>query len=292
MDYMLRADTPQDGNGTKTVLLPSPANIKDILLQVSSGTVTAAQLGTIRVLANGKPTIDIDGTSLDEINKYDKLAAFGGTVMRVPLGLIGAADPALKDITGLNVGVTNPESGSRINSLQFYMACSGATNPVWALGCNASDPDPMGPGICRKLNSYTLATAAGSESILTLPTIYGGAEYAYIRRVFIKAPTGTVSQARIMIGQDTKWDSNTAMVQRLQADSQQRTVGSYWNLVAEFPPDILSGKMGAGKAIEDMPWLNVVGAAQNSQSLRIGVTNSAAENCTIIVEALGAAPGL
>lgn len=290
MEALQRLDTPSDGNGTKTITLPVPALHKDLFLECA-GTITAAMFTQLQVQANGKPTIDLSGTQLDEINKYDKLTAFTtNKIMRIPLGLIGHADPMLVDSAGLNCGVKSPKTKLEVRSAALKFVVAGATTPTFKLHSNMADADPAGPGSVKRYNVHSFSIGT-SETPFTVQDIYGDEENALLRRVFFILSAGTMTSMRIQAGNLNLYDTNTAVQQQLIADSALRTAGSYFALVAEFPSDVKSGRLASGNFLEDNPFPDLRNLLAGKQSLKfVGVASEAA-TCTVITECLGQIPG-
>ncbi len=278
------------GNGNTTNSLPLPPGLDYIGFNFGvGGTVTAAQISNIHLFGDGDLLIDIaSGTHLDEMNKFDKLTAFGGTVLRLTLEMLNMKRPEAQLTTTLNVNV--PGAGPANNgggavgvapglaaytNARLEWDCAGATSPEFQanLSADADQAGATGAGAVRRIKKFVEPVANGAKGITRFG--FGTAQLRFWRRFFFLMATGgsAISRVRILAGSERRevWNRTKTVNDRILTDTGLKTPGSYWHYVLDFT------ETGMAELFDTI----------SEAAMEVEVTADTAENCTIYQETIG-----
>jgi Viral coat protein P2 N-terminal domain len=252
--------------------------------------IPIADFSLIEYEVNGTVVISLTGAELDAINQRDGLPAFDGKELHFPFGLEGMKDQRMRELTYINTGVTSPVSGKVIASHTLRITWANNHNvDLWAL---VSDQTPDGPGLIRRFQRGSGASAVGSTEINNLTK--GTAQFSFWRRVFTVASAGTVTYQQLYTPKQQLWGTQvpTGVAKALDALGGH-TPGAFFSAVMDF--SALNGgynalaKTDSHGAVQadtpDVPFLPTL--ALKDDTLTLATWNSAAGTNGLLLEAVG-----
>lgn len=148
------------------------------------GTFTRAMITLVQLKANGKTIWESDGTKIDLVSQYDRVAA-DVTILKIDF-----MNRDARTVNAFQAGALDLSAKSGITSLRLEVTIAGATSPTLVGFADVSPPteDPAEQGI-RWLNARrTRATyVVGAAGTFALPVPHidpagGGSNY---RRIFL-----------------------------------------------------------------------------------------------------------
>lgn len=296
MDTLLRLDNPTaQGNGTSTVIVPTNLGVKDLILKKESGTLTAGMFDQLQVQINGKPTLDLDGALLDQMNQLDGLEAYSvQSQLRINMGLIGMLDPRMRDLTNIVTGVENKITKKMARTMQLRYKLAGATNPVLSAHAAVFESDSAkGPGMVKYTTQHQFACADGQVSF-SLPNQYGDDQYAMLRRIYFNVGAGAnLLTARLKVGKETIFDEDFSIQNQILSDAGFDLVSAAFAGVLQWPSDGQSGSIKDNGVADDFPFLNLRKYKRNAADntpMTLFLEADAADTVTMTMELLGVIP--
>jgi len=260
-----------------------------ILLVNKTGASAVTTLTAFQLNVNGDNTWPLDGVQIDEMNKFDGLAAYTtNKILVLNFENEKFIDGVPRMATTINTGVPSPVDPKNpqavrkiISSLNLQWTQSGAD--TWDIYAEVTDPDPVGPGAIKRFQAWNDNWINGEAG--TTQNQYGTAKYALLRRVFLKAPAGTISRFRVVTGKDQKalYDRTATINNQLLAD-HGKTVGTYFGFTADFTENLMPDHLNTLTA----DFVNPDTGIAIAKSLQLLVTDSTAEQGTYISEFVGA----
>lgn len=173
---------------TATFNLPIGRRYHDLRLALTN--ITVAQVGQVRIKANGENIRTYSGPELDSINQYDGRAA-AGAILTVPFDRFGLYSQKGEEATGIQTGSADPKTGVAITQFTLEVdLTAGPVNPAIEVTATQSDNDPKnpGPGVILRVMRYTrIFGAAGIAELSDLPKGTEGPKFQGINRVFFKS---------------------------------------------------------------------------------------------------------
>lgn len=148
------------------------------------GTFTRAMITKLELKANGKTIWESDGTKIDLVSQYDRVAA------DVTIVKIDFMQRKARTVNAFQAGAIDLSAKSGITSLRMEVTIAGATSPTLVGFADVSPPneDPAEAGIrwltARRTRATYVVGAAG-EFALPIPHLDpagGGSNY---RRIFL-----------------------------------------------------------------------------------------------------------
>lgn len=269
-----------NGNGTDgvmSVILAMGLKYYNFYLALISGSCSAAQFTSLKVLANNAPIHDLTGTDRDYLNKLDGMGAYtGDSIMRIPMEMIGMIDAVTRLSTALNCGIPSPTTGKIINSARLEWTTSGATTPTFEVYAEVDDADDKGPGAILRTKAVSEDASSGEYATTKLP--YGSEQWRMMKRIGVVTSGGaTIDKAKILFGADNKevFNALKTVNDRVLIDGVT-TPGSDFAFVVDF------GSQG-------MPeFLDTKELSSGDQNLQLIPNYSAGNSPRFVVEAVGA----
>lgn len=154
------------------------------------GTFTRAMITKLELKANGKTIWESDGTKIDLVSQYDRVAA-DVTIVKVDfMSRMG------RTVNAFQAGALDLSAASGITSLRMEVTISGATSPTLAGFADVSPPsaDPAEAGI-RWLNARrtraTYVVGAAGQFALPIPHLDPAGGGSNFRRIYLFAANCT-----------------------------------------------------------------------------------------------------
>ncbi|MFC6631665.1 major capsid protein P2 [Microbulbifer taiwanensis] len=250
---------------TATIKLPKPRLYHAFLLATN---IPTSEINEIRIMANAKAMQSFSGEALDVMNEFDGLQAGDGSFIRICADQTGLKQRMHEELTAINVGSTNQNTGQVIDSLSLEIDIKGtATTPAITNAYAIQSPVRAGgPGAIRSIRRLYAQGLTGRWDFDKLPK--GTRSHQWISRVFIKA--ANITDLEIERDGRTVWERSTALNDFVLADSE-RVPQAGW-VVVDFSED------GYGENKLDV---------RTAQDLRLKITSSGAETVEIVAEYLG-----
>jgi hypothetical protein len=152
---------------------------EEIVLVLGGGSLTKAMLTEIRVILGGKKIWTVNGTDLDNINKYYSLTA---NAAYVPLWF---ADPSARTLDEYLIGAI--DTSTPYDGFSIEVDIAGATTPTLAAYARQSAPiskTKAYAGMMRTIVKATNSPAAAGEFSLPIPI--GSRAGALLRAIHFK----------------------------------------------------------------------------------------------------------
>lgn len=272
-----------NGNGTANPSIELPIGFEyfKIILERVSGSSAITTFTSLQVNINGENTCPVNFQDLDEINKFDGLSAFATNgILEIDFENQKFIDGTPRMATSVNTGVPDPVSKKIISSFNLTWTQSGAD--TFIVKAVVGDPDPVGPGAIKRFQKWVDNWVNGE--FITTQAMYGTAKFALLRRLFLKAPAGTISRFRIVTGKDQKpiFDRTVTENNQLQSDGG-KTPGSYYNYVADMTENGMPDHLNTLSS----DFVDPTTGLAIARSLQLAVTDSTAEAGTYISEFVG-----
>ncbi|MFC6631644.1 major capsid protein P2 [Microbulbifer taiwanensis] len=169
---------------TATIKLPKPRLYHAFLLATN---IPTSEINEIRIMANAKAMQSFSGEALDVMNEFDGLQAGDGSFIRICADQTGLKQRMHEELTAINVGSTNQNTGQVIDSLSLEIDIKGtATTPAITNAYAIQSPVRAGgPGAIRSIRRLYAQGLTGRWDFDKLPK--GTRSHQWISRVFIKA---------------------------------------------------------------------------------------------------------
>ncbi|AYM04229.1 hypothetical protein D8911_14595 (plasmid) [Levilactobacillus brevis] len=250
---------------TATIKLPKPRLYHAFVLATN---IPVAQINEIRIMANAKAMQSFSGEALDVMNQFDGLQAGDGSFIRINLDQSGLKQRIHEELTAVNVGSLNPNTGQIIDNLSLEIDIdAAATTPAITNSYAVQSPvREGGPGAIRSIRRLYAQGLNGRWDFDKLPK--GTRSHQWISRIFIKA--AAITDLEIERDGRTVWERSAALNDFMLADSE-RAPQSGW-VVVDFSEE------GYGENKLDV---------RTAQDLRLKITSSSAETVEILAEYLG-----
>jgi hypothetical protein len=214
------------GSGTHTVHLERGVDCQGVVLQLTSGSATSAQISLVELFVNGKSRGKMTGAQLDAYNPYHKrsaLASLNNTLF-IPLAFYNSLDASLTENSGV------PFDGEVVYSAWLEITYSGATTPKaeYSVVGDLMRPSRVG-GDMRTVYSTTATLTNGQKRILSdLPYGEGMKAHQNLMRLFLVDGSGAVTDLEIELDGVRIYKSNN-LVDACIKDAEGRvTPGSYF----------------------------------------------------------------
>lgn len=158
--------------------------LEKMTLTLGGTALTRAMITKLELKANGKTIWESDGTKIDLVSQYDRVAA-DATIVKIDFMARGA-----RTVNAFQAGAIDLSAKSGITSLRMEVTIAGATAPTLVGFADVSPPseDPAEAGIrwltARRTRATYVVGAAG-EFALPIPHLDpagGGSNY---RRIFL-----------------------------------------------------------------------------------------------------------
>lgn len=248
--------------------------------------ITLSDLTAMRLKINGTDYLgSMSGTELDEINKYDGLAAFDGVDFYLPFGLEGMKDQRLRELTYLNTGVASPVNGKIITSLELELDFANPVNlSFFSLADKAT---AEGPGLVRRFNVQNKAASASSYvDQSNFP--FGTLQWMQWRRILTRCTNGGDLTAQKMFSTIEGYFAEQVPVSVMKTANAAggHVNGSYWKGVVDFTAlnngyPALARVLDKGQVVADTPFSPFLNTLPlKDQSITLQTWNDATANVT------------
>lgn len=257
---------------TATLNMPIGLTYHGLILTRGGTVFTNANLGEIRLKANGREVMVMTGAQLDACNLFDGHAAATATLSYIDFERPNLLTRAGRELTAIGTGYQQVLGKGRadynptpISTLQLEVDISGSTAPTLSAKAVQSGPSPLGTLKKRRRFSYSIA-GAGDYEIADLP------RGDLIDKVWI-FHTGNVTGVKLDRDNFRAFDRTDGENDLIQTDGVRVPQA---NLFVIDPSERGNGGEALVSAVNDF---------------RLILTTSAADTATVIVDYLGGLQG-
>lgn len=230
-----------NGSGNPSIEMPiGQEYFRTNLINTSGAPSAIATFTEFQVNINGENTWPLDGIDIDEMNKFDGLGAYAtDAILRLDFENQKFIDGGPRQATTINTGVPEPIDPKNPNKVRkiissFNITWTQSGTDSWQVKAIVGDQDPVGPGAIKRFQKFQDDFLAGTEAGTTQMQ-YGTAKFALMRRLFLRAASGTISRVRVLkgISQAPIFDRLTAENNGILSD-QGKVPGTYFGFVLDW----------------------------------------------------------
>lgn len=195
--------------------------------------INIADLLQLNYQINGSDIIpaSMDGPTFDAINQVDALPAFNGQDLYIPFDLLGFKDQRLNELTGVNTGIKSKASGKIITTHTLRLKWAAPVNVL--VYADVEPVSPEGPGVVRRFTPYDKNSVNGMTTFSDFD--YATPQFAWWRRIFSKASTGTLDAQQLSTPKAMIWGEQ---IPKAAADQALilggKVPGSFWSYILDF----------------------------------------------------------
>jgi len=279
------------GSGSSNPSMELPIGWEYFRIMLVNLTVGSAitTLTDFQVNINGDNTWPLDGIDIDEINKFDGLAAYAtNKILSIDFENQHFIDGVPRQAVSVNTGVPSPVDPNNptapvkiISSFNLTWTQSGAD--TWQIKAIVGDPDPVGPGAIKRFQKFEDDLLANTFAGTTQMQ-YGTAKYALQRRMFFLSASGTISRVQIVTGKDQKkiFDRLVAENNQILTD-QGKVPGAHWGFVVDWTENNMPDHLNTLTSDFVDPKTQIAIA----KSLYPQIQNSTSDTGTYVIESVG-----